>query len=371
MAISGVKTWYRIRAARKSAEIRIYEEIGAWGITAQQFANDLDALGELTTLTVRINSPGGDVFEAIAIHNALQRHPARITVYIDGLCASAATLVALAGDETRMAENGRYMIHEPWTVSGGDATDLQRSAELLDSIAGQLVAMYAKKTGLEPADIRERMKAETWMTAAEALDAGFIDAIDEPLRVAAKMHDLSRFHHAPGATMSETPTDVPNPPADPEPVPDTPNPPAAPEPVPETLDPVAIAQVCLDANEPTLIPILLAGPVNAATLRTRIDNATEVRRLCAIAKRPEAAAHYIAAGLTPDQAKLRLWDSIATADRAVGEIDTTPPDDPPPPTDPTTIARAALRYQQEQQTIGLKISFAEAVAHVSKQGIPA
>lgn len=364
------KTWYRIRAARRSAEIRIYEEIGAWGITAQQFANDLDALGELAALTVRINSPGGDVFEAFAIHNALQRHPARITVYIDGLCASAATLIALAGDETRMVENGHFMIHEPWTYAGGDAEDLQRSAELLDSIAQQIVDLYAKKTGLDSDAIRSLMKAETWLTAAEALESGFIDVIDEPLRVAAKVHDLSRFHHAPGATMSKNPTATPSP-AAPDPTPVTPNPPAAPDPTPETLEPTAIAQACLDANEPTLIPILLAGPMNAATLHARLANATEVRGLCAIAKRPEAAAHYIAAGLTPDQVKLRLWESIVAADRAVGEIDTTPPDDPAPPTDPTTIARAALRYQQEQQGIGLNVSFAEAVAHVSKQGIPA
>lgn len=377
MAVGSVKSWYRIRAARKSAEIRIYEEIGAWGVTSKQFAEDLAALGNLETLSIRINSPGGDVFEALAIHNALQRHPARVTVRIDALCASAASLIALAGDETRMVENGQYMIHEPWTVAFGDSADLQRNADLLDSIAQQIVTLYARKTGLEPDDIRERMKSETWMTAAEALDAGFIDAVDEPLRIAAKIHDLSRFQHPPRNAMTdetETPTTdelsfTPSPPAS-EVV--TPIEPSAENANPSPLEASAIARACLEADEPNLIPLLLAGPVTAADLRARIENAAELRCLCAIARQPERADECIAAGLTPDQAKLRLWDAIVARDRAVGEIDATPPVACRKTTaDPSQIARAALGYQQAQQAAGLPVSFAEAVAHITQTGVPA
>ena len=218
--------WYRIRAARTSAEIRIYEEIGLWGITAKNFATDLEALGDLKQLTVRLHSPGGDVYDALAIHNALQRHPAAVTIYIDGLCASAATLVALAGDEVHMASNGQYMIHEPWTITVGDSEDHQRRADLLDTTADQIVALYARKSGQSPDSIRELMRAETWMTAQQALDLGFIDAIDEPLRIAAKVFDLSRFSNSPkGTSMSDTPEDT-------QPV-------AAPVVAPDPLPPIA------------------------------------------------------------------------------------------------------------------------------------
>ncbi len=364
-----MKTWYRIRVARSHAEILLYEEIGAWGVTAKQFADDLAARGELRSLAVRINSPGGDVFEALAIYNTLQRQPAKITVFIDGLCASAATIIALAGDETRMVDNGRYMIHEPWTVTMADAAGLQKSADLLEGIAEQLVTLYVRKTGLDPEDIRARMKEETWMTAAEALAAGFIDAIDEPLRIAAKTHDLSRFKHSPRTTPMDKetlpPETDPSPPIEPEPE----SPPEAP-PEPAALDPIAVAHACLQAHEPDLIPVLLAAPVSALTLQTRIAQAGEVRRLCALAHQPEQAGECIAAGLTPDQTKLRLWDALVAADRAIGELDTTPPPTKKPPSDPTLIARSALQYQQAQAAIGFPLSFAEAVAHVSKTGVP-
>lgn len=334
-----VKTWYRIRAARKSAEVRIYEEIGAWGVTANQFANDLAALGELQTIAVRINSPGGDVFDAMAIYNALQRHPARVVTHIDGLCASAATVVALAGDEIRMAENGTFMVHEPWTVTLGDAEHHQRNADLLDQIAGQIVDIYTRRSGMTAEAVRELMQSETWMTAAEALDAGFVDIVDEPLRIAAKVHDLSRFKNAPTqevAMNTEIPADVPaveNPPAaaDPETADseeasqaeataEIPGAEAA-----RPVDAIVIARACLDARIPDLVPVLLAAPIDRAAMQDRIEQALEVRRLCLLAHQPDRAAELIRSGMTPDQAKIRLWDALVLSDRKIGEVDGTPP----------------------------------------------
>ncbi len=380
MADGRMKTWYRIRAARKTAEIRIYEEIGAWGVTAKRFVDDLAALGEISTLSVRINSLGGDVFDAIAMYNALSRHPARIVTHVDGICASAATLVALAADEVLMADNGLWMIHEPWTVSGGNADQLQKSADLLDSIAEQIVGIYARKTGADPANIREQMREETWLDAEQALEAGYVDAIDAPLKAVAKA-DLSRFKHPPqqreASAMSEptqpaeTAESVDSPPTPQEPSNENPNPPAAPDSASDALEPSAVAKACLDANEPGLIPALLSGKVTAAALHQRLANAAEVRRLCAIARQPERAAEYVAAELSPDQAKLRLWDRLVAMDRALGEIDSTPPvATQKPTTDPTAIARAALVYQQAQQAAGASLSFAEAVAHIAKTGVP-
>lgn len=323
-----IKSWYRIRAARKTAEIRIYEEIGAWGITAKQFADDLSALGDLTAINVRINSPGGDVFEALAIHNALQRHPAKVTTYIDGLCASAATVIALAGDETHMVSNGLYMIHEPWTMAGGDAEAMQKSADLLNTTAEQIVSMYARKTGLTADELRAKMQDETWMTAQEALDEGFIDVIDEPLRVAAKAHDLTQFTNPP--TLQEvTMTDpaIPDTPpvADPPPVvpPTDPAPPA--DPVERPLEPVALARMCNSAQEPGLTPILLATPHTEAQVAARLAQAAAIRTLCAAVRLSDQADALIAAGKTTDQAKLALWDVLALRDQAMPNIDPTPP----------------------------------------------
>lgn len=343
------KTWYRIRAARKTAEIRIYEEIGAWGITAKQFADDLAALGDLTAINVRINSPGGDVFEALAIHNALQRHPAKVTTYIDGLCASAATIIALAGDETHMVSNGMYMIHEPWTFAGGDAEAMQKSADLLNITAEQIVSMYARKTGLTSDELRAKMHVETWMTAQEALDEGFIDMIDEPLRVAAKAHDLSRFTHPPTMTK-EAAMPGPNPPTTPSPVTPTSPPPApkslqiegtpptAPvpvvppadpvppvDPVERPMEPVALARMCLAKNEPGLTPILLATPHTETQVTARLEQAASIRTLCAAVRLSDQADALIAAGKTTDQAKLALWDVLAMRDQAMPTIDSTPP----------------------------------------------
>jgi ATP-dependent protease ClpP protease subunit len=314
-----IKSWYRIRAARKTAEIRIYEEIGAWGITAKQFADDLSALGDLTAINVRINSPGGDVFEALAIHNALQRHSAKVTTYIDGLCASAATIIALAGDETHMVSNGMYMIHEPWMFAGGDAEAMQKSADLLNTTAEQIVSMYARKTGLTADELRAKMQSETWMTAQEALDEGFIDVIDEPLRVAAKAHDLSRFTHPPTMTKEAAMAD----PAIPETPPVDPVPPV--EPVERPMEPVALARMCLAKNEPGLTPVLLATPHTEAQVTARLEQATAIRSLCAAVRLSDQADALIAAGKTTDQAKLALWDVLALRDQAMPTIDPTPP----------------------------------------------
>ena len=320
-----IKSWYRIRAARKTAEILIYEEIGAWGITAKQFADELSALGDLESLSVRINSPGGDVFDAMAIHNALQRQTGKVVVHIDGLCASAATVVAMAGDETRMAENGQYMIHEPWSFAGGSSDDMQRSADLLDSVAGQIVDMYARKTGMDAESIREMMRNETWMTAQQALEFGFVDAIDENLRIAAKAHDLSRFKHAPTEpTMSETKESADIPVSD--------SPPAAPPvEIPSNeddrpLEPVAIARLCATAQEHGLTPVLLASPHTEAQVSARLAQARAIRQICAVAKLPERAAGLIASGHDENSAKLALWDALVARDQSTPAIDSARPD---------------------------------------------
>ncbi|MBG4580889.1 Clp protease ClpP, partial [Pseudomonas aeruginosa] len=123
------ESWYSIKAAgRGVAEVLLYDEIGVWGITALQFARDLKAMGDLTKINLHIHSPGGDVFEGTAIYNLLRNHPASVDVYIDGLAASMASVIAMAGDTIYMPENAMMMVHKPWGIQGGDADDMRRYA---------------------------------------------------------------------------------------------------------------------------------------------------------------------------------------------------------------------------------------------------
>lgn len=335
-----MKTWYRIRAARKTAKLLIYDQIGAWGISSKDLLAQLAALGD-AALTVRINSPGGDVFDALAIYNALSRHPGKVTAQIDALCASAATLVALAADEVRMADNALFMIHDPWTVSTGNSAKLLKQADVLDTMAEQIVGIYARKTGADPADLRAWMRAETWYTAEQALAAGFIDAIDEPLKLAALIsHDLSIFNHPPleqplmtDETMPPNTPDVPETPATPEP--------AAPEtPVPDALNPVTLSQMCIKGGEPDLIPLLLQTLHTPEQVQARIDQAGEIRQICALAKMPQLADGLIASGASPEQAKLVTWDAL------VARSDATPIDSAAP--ERKTLNRAAFNNLNPQ-----------------------
>ena len=189
--------WYQFRAqAAGPAEIVIYDEIGAFGIPAKAFLDELKALGPVAELTVRINSPGGSVFDGVAIYNALKRHPAAITVWIDGLAASIASMVAMAGDEVVMPENAMLVLHDPSGLVAGTATDMRATAEALDRMKAGMVAAYRDKSGRDDAEIEALLAAETWLSAAEAVELGFADRIEQPVRMAAHF-DLSRFRHVP------------------------------------------------------------------------------------------------------------------------------------------------------------------------------
>ncbi|WP_285259243.1 ClpP-like prohead protease/major capsid protein fusion protein [Halopseudomonas bauzanensis] len=199
------ESWYSIKAlAKGEAEILLYDEIGMWGITAQQFARDLKALGDLSLISLRIHSPGGDVFEGTAIYNLLKNHPARVEAHVDGLAASMASVIAMAADTIYMPENAMMMVHKPWGIQGGDADDMRRYAELLDKVENTLVSAYVTKTGKSEEDIKALLKSETWMTGREAVEAGFADQLTEPLQAAAQLSSkrMQEFDHMPEALKS-------------------------------------------------------------------------------------------------------------------------------------------------------------------------
>jgi ATP-dependent Clp endopeptidase proteolytic subunit ClpP len=191
-----VKRWYEFRAQARGAEIVIYDEIGAFGVPAKAFLDELKALAPVAELTVRINSPGGSVFDGVAIYNALKRHNAVITVWIDGIAASIASMIAMAGDEVVMPENAMLMLHDPSGLVMGTATDMRAMAEALDRMKAGMVAAYRDKSGRDDAEIEALMAAETWLSAHEAVELGLADRVEAPVRMAAHF-DLSRFHNTP------------------------------------------------------------------------------------------------------------------------------------------------------------------------------
>lgn len=177
-------------AAGKSAEIYVYDDIGpAWAgmIDAAVVVKSLKDIGG-GPVTVRLNSRGGDAVEGIGIYNALRRYSNegnQVLVGIDALAASAASLVAMAGDTIQMAANASMMIHRVWTVGWGNAGDFRRVAEVLDHYDRNVAKTYAAKTGLDEAKLLEMMADETWMNSDESVAAGFADAVGDALDVEA------------------------------------------------------------------------------------------------------------------------------------------------------------------------------------------
>lgn len=200
-------SWYAVKNVKDdAAEISIFDEIGLWGISAKQFAKELKSLGN-RRLLVRINSPGGEIFEGNAIYNALRRHPGGADVAVDALAASMASVIAMVGDKRSMAENGMFMIHNPWSVAFGESKDFTRTAGLLDDLKENIISAYAGRTGMERKQLSSMMDEESWLTADEALEMGFITEITEPLQAynSFERFDISKFNKLPKNFMAKKP----------------------------------------------------------------------------------------------------------------------------------------------------------------------
>ncbi|WP_083919308.1 head maturation protease, ClpP-related [Methylosinus sp. LW4] len=164
-----------------STDILLYDEIGYWGVTAKDFIAQLGSISS-PSIRVRINSPGGDVFDGLAIYNALKQHPGEISCVVEGLAASAASFIALAGKRCVMAENSLMMCHCAWGFSIGNKADMMETAVILEKIDAQLAGVYAAKTGKSPGECLAMMAGEgkndgTWFTAQEAKDYGLVDEL--------------------------------------------------------------------------------------------------------------------------------------------------------------------------------------------------
>ena len=188
--------WYRIQnQADKKPEIFIYDEIGYFGHTAKGFADDLQEL-DVDELTVHINSPGGDIFDGLAIYQALKAHRASVTVMIDGLAASISSVIAMAGNKIIMAPKASMMIHDGWSIGMGNAAELRKMADVLDKQSQIIASVYADRS-LQPEDFwRDRMRDETWYNADEAVAAGLADEVEGREKATDDGFDLSVFAHA-------------------------------------------------------------------------------------------------------------------------------------------------------------------------------
>jgi ATP-dependent protease ClpP protease subunit len=198
--------WYAFKSSDQSDEVELslYDEIGAFGIGAKQFIAELkEHKGQ--HIHLRINSPGGEIVEGSAIYNALTRHEGGLTVHIDALAASMASVIAMSGNPVYMADNALLMIHNPWTLAAGESKDLRKQADLLDTMKSNLVRAYQKKSGMEEKAIAKLMDEETWLDAVEAVALGFVDAIEDGIPAAASAKEMrARFDTFAKAKMENT-----------------------------------------------------------------------------------------------------------------------------------------------------------------------
>jgi len=205
---AGRTDWYRLQnKAGEKAALYIYDEIGYWGDTASDLVAALKDV-DTDALEVHVNSPGGDIFDGLAIYQALKDHPARITVKVDGLAASIASVIAMAGDEVIMAPKASIMIHDGWTMAVGNAAELRKTADLLDKQSGVIASVYADRSNRDANFWRDAMREETWYTADEAVDAGLADAVEGKEKKADEPFDLDVFSHA-GRDKAPAPTTSP------------------------------------------------------------------------------------------------------------------------------------------------------------------
>lgn len=183
-------------SADGAGEIFIYGDIVSYrwdeeDTTSNSFKDDLDSLGDVSTINLYINSPGGSVFEGVAIHNMLKRHKAKINVHVDALAASIASVIAMAGDTIFMPKNAMMMIHNPWTVAMGNSKELRKVADDLDRISVSAIETYLQKAGdkLEEEKLKQMLDDETWLSADDAYQYGLCDVVQEANDMAASISE--------------------------------------------------------------------------------------------------------------------------------------------------------------------------------------
>lgn len=331
------KTWYAVHASGEAAErvieVFVYGEIGTWGITANQFVQDLRAMDDgVSPVIAAFNSIGGDLFDGLAMHNALSRLGERCTGRIDALAASAASVAVCGAHRVVIASNAMLMIHNPWTYAAGDAEDFRKVADVLDQTMEAIIAAYkAKAPDIDEVELRRLVAAETWLTANEAVALGLADEIGDGVTVKACLGQgavLQRYQHAPAELLAQL--DEP-----PEPDPDL-----EPEDPPQTSPVVdaaklalMITQRCAESGISNLVAPLLSSTQleSEAIVEAGLVRAKAVNDLCVAARLPEFSVEFVAAGLDVAAVRARLFDKLVGSGKGFEIDNSLPLDDDPAP----------------------------------------
>lgn len=349
------KHWYSLKASgeaeQRTLEVYVYGEIGAWGITANQFVRDLAALDDgASPIVVAFNSIGGDLFDGLAIHNALARLGERCTGRVDALAASAASVAVCGAKRVVVAANAMLMIHNPWTYAAGDAEDLRKVASALDQALEVIIAAYkAKAPDIDEDELRRLVNAETWLTASEAVALGLADEVGEGVQIKACLGQgslMQKYQRTPKALLDQL--------TEPETAEEKPI-------VDQTQLALLITQSCTQAGISNLIEPLIAATklADQATVQAALTQAKATRDLCVAARLPEFTLEFVKAGLDTAAVRTRLFDKLVSGGGGF-EIDNSLPqaDDPAPQVhakqpDPTGIY-AARKAAQSQPSKGAR-----------------
>lgn len=204
--------FYAKTSGKSKGEVYIYEQIGeGWfgGISANAFQKTMKDVKDVSELDIYVNSPGGNVFDGIAIYNQIMQHPAtRKTMHIDGLAASIASIIAMAGTEIQIAANGMFMIHDPYGLCMGTAEVMRKSADSLDKVRDTLLQTYVRRTGGDAKKISDWMSEETWMNADESVERGFATSKTEEKSMHAEFTMLAKFAKVPDILKQSAANDV-------------------------------------------------------------------------------------------------------------------------------------------------------------------
>ena len=330
------KSWYTFQASgeaeQQTIEVFVYGEIGTWGVSANQFVQDLRAMDDgASPVVVAFNSIGGDLFDGLAIHNALSRLGERCTGRIDALAASAASVAVCGAHRVVIAVNAMLMIHNPYTFTGGDAEDFRRVADVLDQTLEAIIAAYKSKApDIDEAELRRMVNAETWLTANEAVALGLADEVGAGLKVKACLGEgsvLQRFQHAPAELLAQL---------DEDPDVELPEPVDPPEPAP-VVDAAGLALMvtkgCAAAGISNLVEPLLASTrlESKAVVTAALTKAKALHGLCVAARLPELTGEFIAAGLDEAAVRARLFDKLVSSGGGFEINNSLPLDNDPAP----------------------------------------
>ncbi len=319
------------KAAGQPETLSIYDEIGFWGVQAKDFRASLAAV-KSPSIHVEINSPGGDVFAGVAMYNMLKSSGKEIIVKVMGVAASAASLIAMAGDKIEMPKNTMLMIHNPWSIAMGNADELREHADTLDKIGNSITGTYMAKTGMAEPEMKALLAKDTWLTADEAVAMGFATVVTDEIKVSA-MFDVARadlpenVRLATGLSprMSEkTPEQIAEDEAEAQRLADEAAADAAANTPGEPAAPLAeqISTLAISAGLKDFAPAFALSCSTLQMAQERIATAREITAVCTVANMPDQAKDLIMANKSVVEARTTLTEIMAKAD-AANVIDST------------------------------------------------